>query len=242
MNKKKINIIGRGNVGTHLTKAFSERFEVFRVNPHSLAELDEEADLTVIAVSDSVIPQIAERLGHLKGIVAHTSGATSIDVLSGEVKRPAVFYPLQTFSKEREMDYSAVPLFVEAQEERDLSLVKSIAEEISDNVKVVDSATRERIHLAAVFANNFANHMVTVAQTLLVNEGLDPSLLTPLINETFTKLETQTARESQTGPAHRGDITTIERHLSLLSGRPEFKRLYLDVSQSIMDIESPKEK
>lgn len=229
----KVNIIGHGNVGFHLAQAFSGTGEVNRVSARTLEGLDTTAELSVIAVPDRFIGEVALRLSDLDGIVAHTSGSTSIEAIVGKVKRPGVFYPLQTFSKERTMDYSTLPFFIEAVHREDRDLLMETARKISTNVSEADSATRRKLHLAAVFANNFTNHMVTLGQTLLEEEGIDPTLLNPLISETVSKLDAMKGMDAQTGPARRGDDKTIAEHLRMLEGHPEARRIYEVVSESI---------
>ncbi len=231
----KINIIGIGNVGTHLARALAEVGEVNLVSSRTLEGLDEGAELSIIAVPDSKIAEVAERLEKLEGIVAHTSGSTSIEILKERVKRPAVFYPLQTFSKEREMDYSELPIFLEAQYVEDLKVLEKVVLGFTSNLKVVSSEVRRKLHLAAVFANNFTNHIVALSQELLEREGIDPMVLMPLLTETFGKLREMPAADAQTGPARRGDKGTIETHLKMLKGMPRHREVYRMLSESIED-------
>lgn len=237
-----INIIGKGNIAWHLNQAFieggncdsNETFTVTSVNSRTLDGLSEKADFTILAVSDGAIADVASRLCMLEGIVAHTSGSTSIEVLNGLVKRPGVFYPLQTFTKGAAIDYSRVPLFLEATNQKDLEILKSAAQKFSSNVMQADSDVRRRLHLAAVFANNFTNHMVTLAQELLEHDGINPLFINPLLEETFAKLRSVSAKEAQTGPARRNDMKTIETHISMLSEYPDIQHIYKEVSNSIL--------
>ncbi len=229
-----INIIGGGNVGTHFAKAFGKRFSVNRVDPHNLAGLSPDAEITIIAVSDGVIGEVASRLPEMRGIVVHTSGATAMDVLKETGRRAGVIWPMQSLSKEEAVDYSEMPLFIEAVNAEDLEILKEVCSAVSGKVYVADSAKRARLHLAAVFANNFANHAVALGQEILTEEGVDTECLMPIIRGTFGKLEKHPARDMQTGPARRADFGTIERHLGMLRGDEDKRRFYLSATESIL--------
>ncbi len=241
----RINVIGKGNVGEHFVRALrtgknAGQTEVRHISSRTLEDLDIEADLTIIAVSDSAIEEVAERLPELSGIVAHTSGATDISVLSRKFRHSAVFYPLQTLSAGKEVDYSRLPVLLEAAEKDDLGILERIAGSFSELVSRADSKARARLHVAAVFLNNFANHMIACAEEVATNEGQDIALLRPLLNETFRKLNGMSARDAQTGPARRGDSETIEIHKQILSDKPDLAALYETVSDSIGKMYRPK--
>ena len=194
--KRSINVVGTGNVGTHLARAFRSispefGFEVRCISSRTLDEIDTDAILTVIAVSDSAIDEVASRLPDLSGIVAHTSGATPLSVLSGRFSRAAVFYPLQSLSAAKTVNYRNLPILIEAADENDFTILEDIAGQFSDMVSRADSDTRGRLHVGAVFANNFTNHMIAQAEAILEKEGLDKSFLQPLIQETFSKISSK---------------------------------------------------
>lgn len=236
---KTINIIGTGNVGSHLVKAFEEKslgkgLNVNRVDPHTLYGLCQEAELTIIAVSDSAIEGIAARLGKVQGVVAHTSGATPLSLLLEYVDRPGVFYPMQTFTKGRDIDCSEVPLLIEALDDKDLEILQNYAGILSNKVININSLSRARLHLAATFLNNFTTHIIGASRKILKAEGLESDLLNPLLTETIAKLKEMSASEAQTGPARRCDLQTIEIHKQLLSDEPELRKLYEDISGSIL--------
>lgn len=233
---KKIDIIGQGNVGSHLYKAFAGKADVVNVNSRTLSELRFDADLYIIAVSDNAIANVAERIaGTVRNgsLVAHTSGTMTIDILDGHDFRIGVFYPLQTFSKNVNLDYQKIPIFIEAQNESDLKELSSIAALISRNVVRMDSERRKDLHIASVLSCNFVNHLWTLADKYLEEKGIDFTLLRPLIEETVRKLEHCSPFESQTGPAVRHDSKTIRSHTDRLSDHPEILKLYKDLTDSI---------
>lgn len=216
----KINIIGRGNVGWHLSEAFRQKVDVVNVNPHTLAELDTDADLTIISVTDTAIPSILEKLPELTGIVAHTSGSTGIEVFEkpgcNRFRRYGVFYPLQTFTKGKPLDYSKIPFFIEAVDEDTEEKLMQAAAMVSENVVIADSEKRRALHIASVFACNFANHLWTIADDYLRDHDLDFKLLLPLIKETCGKIKTLSPEKAQTGPAVRNDGLIISNHIETL--------------------------
>jgi len=196
-----------------------------------LGETVLEADVYLIAVSDSSIETVSGHLVGKTGLVAHTSGARGLEALRG-ITRPGVLYPLQTFSRERELDFGEIPLCLETGYPQDLPLLRSLAESLSPKVFEVAEPARKQLHLAAVFVNNFTNHMVYLGQALCREQGLGDGLLHPLLQETFSKLETLSAYQAQTGPARRRDQITQEAHLSLLRDSLQ-RELYKIISKSI---------
>lgn len=236
----KINIIGRGNVGWHLSEAFKDKAEVINVNPHTLAGLDVDADLTIISVTDTVIPSILEHLPSLRGIVAHTSGSTGIEVLEKAECRKfnsyGVFYPLQTFTKGKALDYSKIPFFIEGSDDETEEKLMQVAEMVSGNVVRADSEKRKALHIASVFACNFANHLWTIAEDYLKAHDLDLSMLLPLIEETCGKIETLSPEKAQTGPAVRNDSLIISNHIEMLKKENNDNwRIYQMLSESIIN-------
>lgn len=233
----KINIIGTGNVGTHLARALRDKATVFHVSSRSLSGICDSADLSILAVSDNAIAEVAERLKGMTGIIAHTSGSTPIDILHPYTAHPAVVYPLQTFSRDKELSYHDLPIFIEAGNAEDLELTISAMRLISRNIREADSLTRRRMHLAAVFACNFANHCVALGQSIMRQEDLDPTLLTPLLEETFNKiLHSPDAAQVQTGPAVRHDTLTLSRHMEALNQDKNLQNIYRLLSDSIQKI------
>lgn len=249
---QRLVIIGSGNVATHMAMAFkkagidicglySRTFEnaqmlaqkldltVFK----SIAEIPVDADAYLLAVSDSALPKLLEELSPLDGILMHTSGSVGLDVFSENIMKKAVFYPLQTFSKEKQVDFSIVPILIESEDSTLLEQLKVLGEKISRDVKVADSNQRKQLHLAAVFACNFSNYMFQISGELLKENDLDFELLKPLIGETIEKLNSLSPAEAQTGPAIRQDKKTLSAHLEMLKNHPEYRNIYRLISDLI---------
>lgn len=227
-----VTVVGRGNVGIHLAKAFN----VEAVNSRTLEGLPEYSDVIIIAVKDDAIAEVASRLKGKCGILCHTSGSIPIDVLTGCAPHIGVLYPMQTFSKNVELDYSSIPFFAEASDSDTEKCLAALASTVSDKVCHADSAGRKRLHIAAVFACNFANHLVAIADSLLHEDGLDYRVLLPLLHQTVDKLDRVSPHEAQTGPASRHDLGVINSHLSMLSRHPDYQRLYRLLSDSIINL------
>ncbi len=241
----KVVIIGAGNVALHLLKAFEEctKIDVLQMYSRSIKKTEnnisfttdytkiKDADIYIIAVSDDAIPSVSKKLTHKKGLVVHTSGSVPMHVLSKN-SRYGVFYPLQTFSKEQEVDFSTVPICIEAKNKTGLDLLTSLGNLVSRNVQEVSSEQRKSLHLAAVIVNNFTNHLYHLGNTICEEKNVSFELLKPLILETVKKLDTSSPFNAQTGPAKRGDKGTIKSHLNQLKDE-NLKKIYSILSQSI---------
>jgi predicted short-subunit dehydrogenase-like oxidoreductase (DUF2520 family) len=247
----RIVCLGSGNVATHLAAAFykagMEIVQVWSRDINHAAELartvkadaidnleqvDTTADLYLIAVKDDAIGKIALSLQAIKGLVVHTSGATSIDVLQG-FSQYGVLYPLQTFSKHKDLNLSDAPFCLEASSEQAYVLLEQAAKTIGSAIYKIDSAERKVLHVAAVFACNFTNHLYQLANTILSANNLQFDILKPLIMETALKVQHNVPVEVQTGPAVRNDEQTMNNHLDLLKGLPELQEIYETLSNSI---------
>lgn len=245
----KISIIGSGNVATHLAKALkSKGIEIVEiwsrdgnkaeVLAHQVgAERAEfirtmkSVDLMIIAIADDAISAASHFLEEDQ-LAVHTSGSVSLEALGPG--RRGVFYPLQTFSKDKEVDFSHVPICLEARFKDDEVILKEVADILSDGAQMVNSDQRKYIHLAAVFACNFTNQMFSIAEDILKGQGLKLDLLLPLIEETTEKIKTISPRQAQTGPARRGDMHVLNSHLDLLNDNPDLRSLYGDLSERIL--------
>jgi predicted short-subunit dehydrogenase-like oxidoreductase (DUF2520 family) len=244
----RITIIGSGNVAQHLIKAFtkSELVEIVQVYSRkkevlsSLIEFDkitsdfeelQESDLYIIAVSDKAIADVSKQLPFQNRVVVHTSGAASLDVLDAK-NRKGVFYPLQTFSKNKEIDFSIIPLCLEAENTFDFRVLEIVAKSVSNAVFAINSDQRKALHVAAVFVNNFTNHLYHVGQEICEEHQVPFEILRPLIQETAEKINTLDPVDAQTGPAKRNDSTTIEAHLEYLTNENQ-KNIYKILTQSI---------
>ncbi|MEJ2901788.1 Rossmann-like and DUF2520 domain-containing protein [Pedobacter panaciterrae] len=247
----KVVCIGSGNVATHLANALKAKgVDLIQIwsrdlanaselakNTNSVAisnldEIDRSADLYIVAVKDDAIASVSDSLREINGLVVHTSGATSIDALSA-LKNYGVLYPLQTFSKAKPIDFANVPLCIEASNVHTLEVLRSVADMLSSPVYEVDSEKRKILHLAAVFACNFVNHLYTLSDKIVEHFELDFEMLKPLIMETALKVQTELPINVQTGPAVRDDEQTMIKHQVLLNGMPELKEIYQTLSKSI---------
>lgn len=248
----KISFIGSGNVASHLAGAFiSSGLEVTEVyspnNEHAqkfakkyscgiattLKALNTSTELYIIAVPDTKVEAVAKELPGVEGIVVHTSGITSMNTISNE-KYFGVFYPLQTFTLGRELDISDSPVCIEASDENVLKLLKELASKISNSVHEINSEQRRLLHLAAVMVNNFTNHLYYSAEQFLNENELDLDLLRPLILETARKVQDISPADSQTGPAKRNDLSTIQKHMEMLNENTEFQKLYQLMTDQIL--------
>ncbi|MDE6578545.1 MAG: DUF2520 domain-containing protein, partial [Muribaculaceae bacterium] len=162
------------------------------------------------------------------------SGSIPATVLQNKADRYGVCYPMQTFTKGVDMDYSSIPFFVEGDTDQTLSALKSLAALISESVMEADSEKRRLLHLASVFACNFTNHLIHIADTLLQEKGMDYKVLLPLIRQTVNKLSSASPAESQTGPAARNDLTVVNRHLEMLEDKPQLRNIYKEITDSII--------
>jgi len=240
-------IIGSGNVAKHLIKAFLkiENVNLKQVYTRNLEDeallkssvsttsdlsLIKEADVTIIAVSDDAIANISYNLKN--ALVVHTSGSVEMKALKNQ-KNKGVFYLLQSFSKEKEINFSNVPICLEAENKSDLAKLEKLASLLQGNIYHLSSLQRKKIHVAAVFVNNFTNHMYTIAYNICEEHNVPFNILQPLIEETSQKIKNLTPKEAQTGPAKRNDMETIKNHLNLLSKSQQ--ELYLKITQSIQN-------
>lgn len=248
---KNIIIIGAGNVGTHLGRGFvkygvtvsgvwsrhPEHAEKLAksIDSDMIKSLDSinsnAADLVVLCVTDDAIASVLSKLP-VDIPVAYTSGSVRLDQLP-QREQLGVFYPLQTFSKERNVDLSKVPFLIESANNEFGEALFSVARKISNKVIYADSKDRYQLHIAAVMVNNFTNHIYALADDHMKKNHLDFDLLKPLINETVDKLNDLTPTQAQTGPAKRGDREVIKNHTSTLEGRT--KKIYSLLSESIIE-------
>jgi len=242
---KNIAFAGSGNVACHLAKGLQmQGYRISNVwsrdfsNAMALAKgfnsracqeisgLREGTDLIIIAVADKAIEEVARNIGEFDGIVVHTAGSVSIDVLKGNIENSGVFYPLQTFSKVIPVDLMEVPFFLESSSIEVLQVLEEVASKLSTRVYNADSHQRILLHVAAVFTGNFSNLMYVIGNEILENANLPSDLLHPLILEIARKAATGDPLQMQTGPARRKDTVTIEKHISALASMPEYADLY----------------
>jgi len=240
-------IFGNGNVATQLAKAFyksaicnlkqvysrstpSTYFSKKGIATTQDIKHIKNADLYLIAISDDAIKSFSKQL-HFQGkLVVHTSGSVSMDELECNANK-GVFYPLQTISKNKKISFKNIPICLEASNKKDLDLLTTVANSISNKVHYINSEQRKSLHVSAVFVNNFTNHLYKIANDLCDEYKVDFAILKPLINETAKKIKTLAPKDAQTGPAIRNDKKTIKKHLALLNKNQH--EIYTLLSNSI---------
>lgn len=256
MRLDRVVLIGAGNVGWHLGRRFKEKgisvAQVFSRNRDRAAALGAELAcsftdrldkiiplddcLYLLAVKDDSIPEVAAQLANLSNTqraMAHTSGAVESTVLKEHFENYGVFYPLQTLSRDRSVDFAKIPLCIYGPNQALEKALEALARRLSDQVQVINDQERKILHVAAVFVNNFSNHLFAVGKQIVEKESLSFDLLRPLIAETAAKVMENPPEKMQTGPARRGDQKTILAHLRYLQKHPEFQNLYRLISHSI---------
>lgn len=223
-----LTVIGTGNLGTNLTHALQQAgHEVTSLHGRTFRPEDIRGDIVILSVKDDALPLVASRIAHTDCLVLHTAGSQPLDVLKSP--RRGVLYPMQTFSKSRLVPFDEIPVFIES--DTDIDLLETLARTLSRNVRQLSSDQRRYLHLAAVFACNFANHCYDLAARLLTEHGIPFEVMLPLIDETARKVHRLTPQEAQTGPAVRYDKTIIEQQENLLTG--DAKDIYRLMSTSI---------
>jgi len=252
MNRKNIVIIGSGNVATHLAIALKKAghaiLSVISRNAENASLIAEkinsqfssdfssvpsEADFIIVAVKDEAVAEIVSKLNTGNAIVAHTSGSIDMNVFQNHAKFFGVFYPLQTFHKEKELAINEVPFCIEGNNETTAKALSELAASISSNIHFVDSEKRKVLHVAAVFACNFTNHFYSIAEKILAEKYLSLDILRPLIKETARQVMDKSPSQLQTGPAVRGDEKIMQQHLNYLAEEPALAELYKLISEHI---------
>ena len=246
----RLSIIGSGNVAQHLIQAFSkttdiELVQVFARSKEALSHLIpidkitsdlselKPVDLTIIAVTDDAIANVSKQLLFENQFVVHTSGSASIEAIDSK-NRKGVFYPLQTFSKSKEVDFKTIPICLEAENQKDFQILETVANSISNIVYKINSEQRKALHVAAVFVSNFVNHLYQIGNEICIENDLSFDILKPLIQETANKIVTLSPREAQTGPAKRKDTQTINAQLNFLTDNTQ-REIYKMLTKSIID-------
>lgn len=250
--KYNISIIGSGNVAWHLINVFKknninvsgfwarndfasaeiqQQFSVHRFD--SMQEVKTKSNIVIMAINDDAISAMSSEFADFEGILAHTSGSVSIDSLSDKIKRPAVFYPLQTFTKGKEVDFKEVPIFIETKNEEDQNILQSLAKQISDKVYKANSEQRLFLHISAVFAGNYSNFMYIIAEDILKRNNLPFDALHPLIKGVVEKTIKSNAYDSMTGPARRHDVKTLQLHSEMLKQYEQYANIYKILADEI---------
>lgn len=249
---ERIVILGSGNLATHLSVALKlaghDIVQVYsRTKSHAkeladklntsftsdIQNITNYADTYIFSVSDSAIEPILKSRPWQGKFLVHTAGSVSINIFNKFSNQYAVLYPFQTFSKQREISFSTVPLFIEANDENSLEKISTVAFSISQNVQTITSQQRSDLHLAGVFVNNFTNHMLAIGESMMNSNNISFENLKPIIQETFIKALELSPMKSQTGPALRGNNEIIQKHKNMLMNNPDWQNIYSAVSESI---------
>jgi predicted short-subunit dehydrogenase-like oxidoreductase (DUF2520 family) len=248
-------ILGAGNVASHLGICLKEHgISIKQVYNRSgsfgqlLAEnlgasftdspekLEQDTDLYVAAVSDDAIGVVISQCRlNKEALLVHTAGAVDMNILNGKTNYTGIFYPLQTFTKGKSVDFRQIPVFIEGINDVARNALKSLAAKISDQVFEASSEDRMYLHLAAVISSNFTNHLLTEAEKILKSRGYELNILKPLMLETIEKAFAISPANAQTGPAVRGNLKVIEKHLEILKDFPGVREVYRNLSESIRD-------
>lgn len=247
----KVVFIGAGNVATHLAvELYRHSFDIIQVYSRTMesasalaqkihatpitdiALIDNSAHLYIFSLKDSVLEDIVSQVPLNGGLWIHTAGSIPMDVFQKYASRFGVFYPFQTFSKGREVDWLKVPVFIEANESGNLDILRSVAKQISGKVAELSSYDRRYVHLTGVFASNFTNHMYTLSKQFLNHVNLPFDISLPLIDETAAKVHALSPEDAQTGPAVRYDENVINKHLDLIEDE-NIRQIYKLISENI---------
>jgi len=252
-------LIGAGNVGWHLAHILHKKgISILQVLSRSessckelaavlntdystrLEQMKNFAGIIIIAVPDSQIGQVIERADFGNSLVVHTAGSVPMDIFKGRVIHYGVLYPLMTFSRNKPVDFASTPLLIEANSDGNAEKLFHFAGRLSGDVRAVNSEKRKIVHLAAVFAANFPNHMYVLAENLLSRNGIRFDMLKPLIREATDKISRMSPLTAQTGPAVRNDKVTMEEHLKLLTDDADIAEIYRQISKSIINFAGKK--
>ena len=257
----KIVLIGAGNLATNLGKALKKAgHDILQVysrteaSAQALAEVlgcpsttdltavDNRADVYILSIKDKALREVAHALTHAlansgtnlnEKVFLHTAGSMPLDVFKGEAPHYGVFYPMQTFSKTREVDFSIIPTFIEWSDETAHTLLTTLAQSVTRRVYPLSTADRKYLHLSAVWACNFVNHCYDIAAEILAAHHLPFDVMLPLIDETARKVHSLSPHDAQTGPAVRYDENVIAAQSALMADDPELQQLYELLSKSI---------
>ena len=254
MNQKNISFAGAGRVASALCKELfaagykieivvSERKEGYKPLVESCSAIwssdlvyPNSTKIIIVAVPDHKLEMVLNSIKCSQDtIIIHTAGSFGLEIFPENIKHKGVFYPLQTFSKNRTVSFTDLPVLLESSDDITSSILVEIAGSLSAKVHFVNSERRRMLHLAAVFVSNFTNHMLTEGKEISSKAGFSFDMLAPLINETISKALESGPENFQTGPAIRNDKNTIEKHLELLSFSPGLQKIYGDLTQSIID-------
>lgn len=247
-----IVLIGAGNLATQLGLALHKHglhiLQVYSRTEHSaqtlakqlnaefttnLADIVPTADLYIYALKDDVLAEVINTISVTQGLHVHTAGSMPMTLFAQKQSHFGVLYPLQTFSKQKLVDFTEIPFFTSANSIESIDKLTITAKQLSNRVFLTNDEQREYIHLSGVFACNFTNYLYAIAEKLLAEQNLPFDILLPLITETLEKAKTLAPSQSQTGPAQRGDQVVISKHMQLLEQHPEWQAIYKQLTESI---------
>jgi predicted short-subunit dehydrogenase-like oxidoreductase (DUF2520 family) len=253
MKKWRVVIIGSGNVSFHLVRSITgaghkivqiynrtlskAQLEASALKTEATDDLEniiKDADIYIICVKDDAISLLADKIDLNDKLIVHTSGTTSMHLLKSASVNYGIFYPLQSFSKNLNIDFRRIPILIESNNAFLLQELTTFANSISDIVVPMSEEDRVHIHIAGVLVNNFTNHLFNMADQYLKDHKIDFSLLKPLISQTVEKLNYGTPAEMQTGPAMRNDLKTINAHLEMLRNQTSLHDIYDMLSKDIL--------
>jgi predicted short-subunit dehydrogenase-like oxidoreductase (DUF2520 family) len=248
----RIVLLGAGNLATQLAKALKiNHIDIIQIYSHThqsakiladqigcaythnLAKINPNADMYIYALKDNALTNVINKTGRFEAIHAHTAGSVDMNIFRGKANKFGVFYPLQTFSKTKDISFEAIPIFIEASTNDVQESLAQLATLLNCKHHIINSEQRSKLHLAAVFACNFSNLMYGLAADIVSDAELDFDILKPLINETASKINYLSPLEAQTGPATRFDVDIIEKHKSQLADQPELTDIYDNLSKLI---------
>ncbi|MBO7499280.1 MAG: DUF2520 domain-containing protein [Bacteroidaceae bacterium] len=232
----KIVLIGRGRLATNLEHALLQAgHDVVSINSRTLESLPLEADVFVVAVKDAALTDVlrAATKGREDQLFVHTAGSMPMNLFAGLTAHYGVFYPMQTFSKERLVDFNEISVFLETNDAASMERLKMLAATLTPHVYELDSEGRKHLHLAAVFACNFVNHCYALSAEVLKAKGLPFSVMLPLVDETAQKVHELSPKDAQTGPAVRGDQNVMQMQAGMLADIPAVKQIYEALSNDI---------
>ena len=251
----KIIIIGSGNVATQIGQALKSAghtiLQVYGRNTASaktlakklscpftttISDISGGADFYMVALSDEAIKPFLQKFNIRDQLIFHTSGSVSLSVFGNKYKNCCVFYPVQTFSMKRNVSFKNIPVCLEAANQLTKKKIIALAKTLTTKIHYLDSRQRKIIHLAAVFSNNFSNHLFVIAEHLLAHERISFDVLKPLILETAMKVQHESPTDMQTGPAKRGDASILKEHLEMLKRKKKFREIYMLMSESISEM------
>ena len=232
----RIVLIGRGRLATNLEHALLQAgHDVVSINSRTLESLPLEADVFVVAVKDAALTDVlrAATKGRKDQLFVHTAGSMPMNLFAGLTAHYGVFYPMQTFSKERLVDFNEISVFLETNDVASMERLKMLAATLTPHVYELDSEGRKHLHLAAVFACNFVNHCYALSAEVLKAKGLPFSVMLPLVDETAQKVHELSPKDAQTGPAVRGDQNVMQMQAGMLADIPAVKQIYEALSNDI---------